>query len=129
MENHMPTQPTRRRHRGGRPRLPDIERRNIKTTVTLNRLEAEQLALKSEDAGMDCASYIRVAALGNAITAVPKLNREAYIELARLAGNLNQLMRHINSDKSVVVRGEQLGAGLEKLSVQVQALRASLLGA
>ncbi|WP_082878119.1 hypothetical protein [Methylobacillus sp. MM3] len=123
----QPTQPTRRR--GGRPRLPDIERRNIKTTITLNRLEAEQLMLKSEDAGMDGASYIRVAALGNTITAVPAINREAYVKLARLAGNVNQLMRHINSSSSVVVNGQQLGAGLEKLRAEVQALRAALLGA
>jgi hypothetical protein len=128
MEN-MTTQPTRRRHRGGRPRMPDIERRTAKLTIALNRLEAEQLAFKSEDAGMDTAAYIRVAALGNQITAVPKINREAYTELARLAGNLNQLMRHINSSSSVVVNGEQLGAGLEKLRAEVQALRAALLGA
>lgn len=124
----MPTQPTRQ-HRRGRPRVPDVDRRRIKVSINLNQPEADQLAFKSEDAGMDTAAYIRIAALGNSITAVPAINREAYTELARLAGNLNQLMRHINSDKSVVVNGQQLGTGLEKLRAEVQALRAALLGA
>jgi hypothetical protein len=123
----MTTQPTRQ-HRRGRPRVPDVERRRIKVSINLNAGEAEQLSLKAEDAGMNCASYIRVAALGNTITAVPAINREAYLDLSKLAGNLNQLMRHINSDKSVVVRGEQLSAGLDKLSAAVQALRASMMG-
>lgn len=128
MTDVMTTQPTRQ-HRRGRPRVPDMERRRIKVSINLNHNEAKQLSLRSEDAGMDTAAYIRVAALGNTITAVPKINRETYLELARLAGNLNQLMRHINSSSSVVVNGEQLGAGLKKIHSEVQALRAALLGA
>ena len=128
MENHMPTQPTQARRRpGGRPRVPDIDRRKIKVSINLNLAEAGQLSFKAEDAGMDTAAYIRVAALGNTITAVPAINRAAYISLGKLAGNLNQLMRAINSGSAGIISGDQLGSAVAQLRSEVQALRTSLM--
>jgi hypothetical protein len=123
----MTTQPTRQ-HRRGRPRVSDVDRRRIKVSINLNLAEAEQLSLKSEEAGMECASYIRVAALGNGITAVPAINRDAYINLSKLASNLNQLMRAINSGSAGIISGDQLGSAVAQLRSEVQALRSALLG-
>lgn len=128
MDQSMKTQPTRH-HRRGRPRVSDVDRRSIKVSINLSQSEAEQLSLKSEDVGMECASYIRVAALGNTITAVPAVNRDAYLNLGKLAGNLNQLMRAINTGNAGIVNGEQVLPALQKLRAEVQALRASLVGA
>jgi len=128
--DNMPTQPTQqRRRRGGRPRVSDIERRTGSITVAINQIESDQLFMKCEEAGMDAPSYLRAAALGNHILAVPAINREKYVELARLAGNLNQLMRHIQAGTGGIVHGDQLLPALDKLRAEVQALRQSLLGA
>ncbi|MEZ0223993.1 MAG: mobilization protein [Alphaproteobacteria bacterium] len=132
MDTTMTTQSatqTQRRRRGGRPRMPEIERRTAQVTVALNQLECERIAMKCDEAGMDVPSYLRAAALGNNVLTVPAVNREKYTELARLAGNLNQLMRHVQSGTGGIIHGDQLLPALDKLRGEVQALRQDLLGA
>lgn len=130
MSELMTTQPTQqRRRRGGRPRVPDIERRTASITVAINQLESASIAMKCDESGMDAPSYLRAAALGNNVLTVPAINREKYSELARLAGNLNQLMRHVHSGTGGIIHGDQLLPALDKLHTEVQALRQSLLGA
>lgn len=120
---------TSRRRRGGRPVKPAVERRSIKITVALNPVEAEQLGLKLAETGADAPSYIRAAAFNSHIQVVPTLNRQAYSELARLAGNLNQLVRHCNNGTGGIVAGEQLAPAIQRLHADVQKLRGQLLGA
>lgn len=129
MAEPMTTQSATQRRRGGRPRMPDIERRTAQITVALNQLEVAQIDMKCEEAGMDAPSYLRAAATGNNVLTVPAVNREKYAELARLAGNLNQLMRHIHAGTGGIVHGDQLLPALDKLRGEVQALRQDLLGA
>jgi hypothetical protein len=54
---------------------------------------------------------------------VPEINRQAYAELSRLASNLNQLARHLNSTGHKITAQES-----EAVYRLLQEIRAGLLG-
>jgi hypothetical protein len=85
------------------------------------------LRLKAEQMGMTPAQWLREAALTRRLPSppVPAINREEYAELARLAGNLNQLTRLANSGEPITVTDSLLG----ELGDEVRRLRLGLIGA
>lgn len=109
-----------------RPPLPDHERRTVNLTVRLTKGEAADLAARAAELGLAAGPFLREAALSRRLPLppVPELNRAAWADLGKLAGNLNQLthLAHLG----------QLGAVdpsiLEELASRVQALRCDLLG-
>lgn len=109
-----------------RPQLPDHERRTVNLTVRLTQAEAADLATRAAELGLAPGPFLREAALSRRLPSppVPELNRAAWADLGKLAGNLNQLthLAHLG----------QLGAVdpsiLEELASRVQALRRDLLG-
>lgn len=98
----------------------------------------ERLALeeRARAARLPLSLLVRNAALGLQIEpappAAPEVNIEKYGELARLAGNLNQLTRHMNEGHILLASDSQrldLQDVLSRTLINVQHLRRELLGA
>lgn len=64
--------------------------------------------------------WLRIGALDSLPVVVPALNREAYAELAKAAGNMNQLARKLNSGDLVE---------LDQVRAELAAFRLALIGA
>jgi hypothetical protein len=62
----------------------------------LNAEELARLDAKREPVSMQRGEWLRAAALHRLPVSIPALNREAWAELAKSAGNLNQLARKLN---------------------------------
>jgi hypothetical protein len=75
---------------------------------------------------MKPAEWLRTAALSRRLPPPPvsAINRAQYVELARLAANLNQLTRLANEGQRVTVSSGLL----ERLLSETQRLRLALLG-
>ena len=103
----------------GRKRLSADDRRTHVVSVRVNGSELS--LIDSKRGGMQRGSWLRQAAFNSdAVKSVPELNRQAYIELARAAANLNQLAHRANIDQGVDITDL-----IEKLSE----FRIALLGA
>lgn len=113
--------------RGGRPKGDPSAVRISTIGVRVSADEYAALKAKAEQMGMTPAQWLREAALSRRLPSppVPAINREQYAELARLSGNLNQLVKLANSGQSVIVAD----ALLQRLSGEVGQLRLALLGA
>lgn len=100
----------------GRKKLPvDRLRRHAVTP----HLTDEELVIVDRSRGkMSRAEWLRVAALNNPPEIIPQINREAWLELARSAANLNQLAKSANQ-----------GGALASLSRELAEFRAALIGA
>ncbi|HUH58409.1 MAG TPA: hypothetical protein VL020_07900 [Pseudomonadales bacterium] len=73
------------------------------------------------------AVYMRQKSLGEAtITDIPAINTKTYQELAKVGGNLNQLMKQINSSDSGDMFHHEL---IEQALAEVNELRQALIGA
>lgn len=93
--------------------------------IRLNREERVLIEGLAAEAGLPPATFIRQAALGAVVPTraeIPAVNREAYLELARVGSNLNQIAHHLNAgtatgvDESIVRR---LAAVAKSLALQV----------
>ncbi|MCC6142532.1 MAG: hypothetical protein LC110_08515 [Burkholderiales bacterium] len=101
----------------------------------MNTDELNQLRERARGARLPLSILVRNAALGLEIVpaapTAPEINIEKYSELARLAGNLNQVTHHLNAGHIVATEREKLDL-LDTLSMiltNVQHLRRDLLGA
>jgi hypothetical protein len=115
------------RRRGGRPKGDPAAVRVETIGVRVSMDEYATLRVKAEQMGMTPAQWLREAALTRRLPSppVPAINREEYAELARLAGNLNQLTRLANSGEPITVTDSLLG----ELGDEVRRLRLGLIGA
>ena len=104
---------------------------------TFRSTEAEGCRLKehARQAGISVSALTRRRVHGHPppTSAAPALNREAYVELARSAANLNQLTHHLNqvqvAGQSDVIELAAVRALVQKLLFEVAVLRAKLIGA
>ena len=94
----------RSRGRSGRPRVPQGEVRKRTIGVRVNAAELDALQRKADSLGLPLAQWLRKVALSRFVPRplVPEVNREAYAELAKLAGNLNQLARASHEGRASV---------------------------
>lgn len=113
------------KNKGGRPPLEKNQVRCVRLQPGFSIPEIEELEARAEALGITVIDWVRTAALGQQIKAIPSINRAAYIETAQLAGNLNQLSKKANEGITV---GEQLQPLLNELYDSVQKLRAELCG-
>lgn len=99
MERHR-----RPKGRSGRPCVPQDEVRKRTVGVRVNTAELDALQRKADSLGLPLAQWLRKVALSRFVPRplVPEVNREAYAELAKLAGNLNQLARAAHEGRAVV---------------------------
>jgi hypothetical protein len=107
-----------------RPRYLPREKLRGQLTVYLTGAEREEIDRKATDAGLGLSAYIREAALGHRVQAVPSGNIEHWRELARVGANLNQLAYAINAGKASGVDLDTIRA----LAEQVRLLRLDLTG-
>ena len=117
----MDTQKPARNSRGPKP-LPLREKRLHCVSVRLNAIELARL--NELRGGIACGEWLRMAALDAVPASVPSINQKAWIELARLAANLNQAQAAINRGEA----NEHQAQTLADLHASVSALRLSLLG-
>lgn len=118
----------KRRTKGhsGRPKVAPEKVRHLTIGVRLNAAELDAIQRKADSMGLPPTAWMRLAALSRTPPRppVPMLNRQAYAELARLAGNLNQLTRAAHEGRLTAPP-----MTLHNLHNAVQALRLELLGA
>jgi hypothetical protein len=93
----------------------------------LSEPERAQLLAKAEALHLTAAGYLREAALARRLKPPPvaAINREHYIELARLVEDLNELRRLASAGQVVTVAD----ALLQRLHHEVGRLRMELIGA
>lgn len=82
--------------RGPRP-LPAAQLRRHTVSARLSAAELEELDRRREPVRMQRGQYLREAALNRLPPVVPEINRDAWLDLARTAGNLNQLARRLHA--------------------------------
>lgn len=110
---------------GGRPRKSPLNRRSCDVRVRLTPLEFDRLAARAASLGEPPAVFARRMALDRSLPRpVPQVNRQAWAELARLAANLNQWVRAINSGTAPTSERPRL----EALASELASVRAALLG-
>ena len=113
-------------NRGGRPALPDDERRCIRIQPSFTYAEFTTVEEKAEALGVEVSEWLRIASLGETVKTVPTINRIAYAELARLAANLNQLAAKANSNLGL--DADDVTKTTSAAHLILQKLRAELLG-
>jgi hypothetical protein len=115
-----------RRSVGGRPKGDPAAVRSATIGVRVSASEYAALREKAAHMHMTPAQWLREAALSRRLPSPPvaAINREQYVELARLAANLNQLARLANEGQRVAVADDLL----ERLAGETKRLRLALLG-
>jgi hypothetical protein len=116
-----------KRGRGGRPKHELGTVRDVTIGVRVAPAELIALKAKAEQMGVTPAQWLRQAALSRRLPSppVPAINREEYANLARLAGNLNQLAKAANESRIVTVNDDLI----KNLINEVRQLRLKLLDA
>lgn len=89
---------TRKINKGGRPLLPDDERRNHRVEFWLNDAEFADLFYLCEHSGMTKGELVRSLIFKKQIRwmKTPAINRQAYAELGRIGSNVNQAAKLAN---------------------------------
>lgn len=87
-----------KRNVGGRPRLPDHEKRTNRIEVWLSDFELLDLVRMTDETALSRADVIRALIAKRPIRrlTVPKVNLETYSELGRIGTNVNQLAKFAN---------------------------------
>lgn len=88
------------RRRGGRPKSEDPRSQNVGVRLTIS----EKSDLEARAGQGNIGDFIRAQVFGRKVRnpqAVPEINRQAWLDLAPLAANLNQLAHHHNSGRPV----------------------------
>ena len=117
---------TPRKSKGGRRKGDPAAVRTAVIGVRVSASEYAALCERSVAMHMKPAQWLRVAALTRRLPSPPvaAINREQYVELARLAANLNQLTHLANMGRNVTVADGLL----QRLLIETQRLRRALLG-
>jgi hypothetical protein len=122
----MEADPTPRKSKGGRPKGDPAAVRTITIGVRVSTGEYAALRERAAALHMTPSEWLRTAALSRRLPPPPvaAINRAQYVELARLAANLNQLTRLANEGQRVTIANGLLA----QLLSETQRLRLSLLG-
>lgn len=112
----MTTETIVQKRRG--PKLIDVDqKRGHCVSVRMNLGELAQL---DKDRGVvQRGEWLRKSWSKDLPSTIPQINRDAYSELSRVASNLNQIVRHLNSDQAMEVAA---------LSLLLAELRRSMIG-
>lgn len=87
---------SRKSRRGPAP-LSKVEKRSYCVSVRLNASERAQI--NSWRGKMQRGEYLRHAAFNTLPVIVPEINRDAWVEMARVGANLNQLAKAMHLGK------------------------------
>ena len=116
----------KKKGKSGRPKKSPENIRLKSLSIRLNSAEHGEVLRRADGSGLPPTVWIRRAALSRIVPRppAPEINRIAYAELARLAGNLNQLTKAAYEGR-VNIAPEFI----EAIREAVQKLRLELLGA
>lgn len=81
--------------KGGRPALPDSERRTHRIGVNVNDAERALIEAKAEATGLSVGVYLRQAGVGARLSS--RVNDRVYHQLSRIGVNVNQMARVANA--------------------------------
>lgn len=88
--------------RGGRPRLEDAERRDLRIGVPVNEEERNAIDGKAKLAHMRKGAFLRHLGLGKQMhRPVPAINYRAYRQLGRLAADFSYALILIDAGRSI----------------------------
>jgi type IV pilus biogenesis protein CpaD/CtpE len=113
----------------------DSENRTAWKTVRFTDQEAAEVDQHAAACGLSASELIRRRVLGQRLPkgSAPELNLLAWRELAHLAANVNQLMKHLNEQRAGIGRAIvdllQVKALVIKVDAAIQKVRLQLLGA
>ena len=121
-----PPPPPTRRGKGGRPKIDPAAVRRSTIGVRVSAAEYAALRTRAEHMGLTPAQFLRHTALTRRLPSppVPAVNRDEYVNLARLAGNLNQLVHRANQGQNVILTDPLV----QLLRAEINDLRQALLG-
>lgn len=114
-----------RRRRGPVPKSEGARRQHA---VSCRLTNAELARLDELRGGVSRGEWLRLAALSKPPRIVPEVNKVAWADLARAAGNLNQLTRAINEGRFPVNDVPAAGKAVMDLRAKLDAVRAALIG-
>lgn len=114
----------KRRH-GPAPKPAAEQRRHA---VSCRLTDAELVRLDELRGEVSRGEWLRLAAMSKPPRIVPTVNKVAWADLSRVAGNLNQLNRAINEGKLTTKDAAGAGRMLMDLQAQVDQLRRALIG-
>lgn len=124
------------RRRGGRPRAEPAAELGARVSCALTRAERDRVRAAAAARGLKVSELVRARLLGEQVPAAVAAReaRDAWLRLAPLQSNLNQIAAHLNSASlagampptSELAALPELVAGLHRAVVQ---LRLDLLGA
>lgn len=122
----MEADPAPRKSKGGRPKSDPAAVRSQVIGVRVCASEYTALCVRAAALHITPSEWLRTAALSRRLPPPPvaAINRAQYVELARLAANLNQLTRLANEGRNVTIASDLLA----RLLAETQRLRLSLLG-
>ena len=89
---------------GGRPALPDSQRRLRGVSIYVTDAEYDVIRSSAALARVSMSDYCRAAATG--VPLPTRFNRRALHALARIGNNLNQLTRHANTTGRIALEAE-----------------------
>ena len=92
--------------------------------IYLTPLERGAIAERAKQAGMPLSAFIRKAALGQKVSALPAINAEQWARLSGLGANLNQITHHANAGTLEGVDP----AMLDEVAETVRQIRLTLMG-
>ena len=116
--------PKRRRH-GPTPLPADELRRH---SVSCRLTDAELSTVDERRGEVSRGEWLRLAALSKPPRIVPTVNKVAWADLSRSAGNLNQITRAINEGRLPVSDRAKVGAQLMQIRAEMDQLRRLLVG-
>jgi wyosine [tRNA(Phe)-imidazoG37] synthetase (radical SAM superfamily) len=107
--------------------------RSKQINIRVNADEYAQLLAEAEKAGVSVSTFVRESSLRKKLKARPSLiDSEAWIELARVGNNLNQIAKHLNvakrsgGDDAVL---DAVAVELDDLRRLINVMRSKLMGA
>jgi len=114
----------KRRH-GPAPKPAAEQRRHA---VSCRLTDAELARLDELRGEVSRGEWLRLAAMAKPPRIVPTVNKVAWADLARAAGNLNQITRAINEGRMPVKDVASVGKAVMEVRVQLDAVRRLLIG-
>lgn len=113
-----------RRH-GPKPKPASEQRRH---PVSCRLTDAELARLDDLRGKVSRGEWLRLAAMARPPRTVPAVNKVAWADLARAAGNLNQITRAINEGKLPVKDVAGVGRAVMDVRAQLDTVRRLLIG-
>jgi len=120
----MPEENAQRRH-GPRPKPLHEQRRH---PVSCRLTDAELAIVDQRRGAVSRGEWLRLAALAKPPRIVPEINKVAWSDLARAAGNLNQITRSINEGRWQPKDGAEAGRAVMEVRARLDELRRLMIG-